>query len=129
VLFFPATYNLMADQMVEDNVISARGRLNERDGSLSIFGQEITTLDVSSAELGTKPPVQITVPTGKITPDLVAELKRTLQEHPGDVPIRLLTTNWDKNTLYELGPRVNPEHGLASDIKTLFGTTAWMGTV
>ncbi|MFB7669161.1 DNA polymerase III subunit alpha [Kitasatospora sp. NPDC056138] len=129
VLFFPATYNLMADQMVEDNVISARGRLNERDGTLSIFGQEITTLDVSSAELGRKPPVQITVPSGKITPALVAELRRSLQAHPGDVPVRLLTTNWDKNTLYELGFQVNPDNGLASDIKTLLGTHSWAGTV
>ncbi|MEV7027508.1 DNA polymerase III subunit alpha, partial [Kitasatospora sp. NPDC093558] len=105
VLFFPATYNLMADQMIEDNVISVRGRLNERDGSLSIFGQEISTLDVSSAELGTKPPVQITVPVSRLTPQVVAELKLALQAHPGDVPVRLLTTNWDKNTLYELGFR------------------------
>ncbi|MFJ9770505.1 DNA polymerase III subunit alpha [Kitasatospora sp. NPDC101157] len=127
VLFFPATYNLMADQMVEDNVISVRGRLNERDGSLSIFGQEISTLDVSSAELGTKPPVQITVPVHRITPQMVAELKLALQAHPGDVPIRLLTTNWDKNTLYELGFLVNPDNGLASDIKTLLGNRAWTG--
>ncbi|WP_033347435.1 DNA polymerase III subunit alpha [Kitasatospora aureofaciens] len=127
VLFFPATYNLMADQMIEDNVISIRGRLNERDGSLSVFGQEITTLDVSSAELGTKPPVQITVPVHRITPQMVAELKLALQAHPGDVPIRLLTTNWDKNTLYELGFLVNPDNGLASDIKTLLGNRAWTG--
>ncbi|MFI9363097.1 DNA polymerase III subunit alpha [Kitasatospora sp. NPDC053057] len=127
VLFFPATYNLMADQMIEDNVISVRGRLNERDGSLSIFGQEITTLDVSSAELGTKPPVQITVPVHRITPQMVAELKLALQAHPGDVPIRLLTTNWDKNTLYELGFLVNPDNGLASDVKTLLGNRAWTG--
>ncbi|MFJ9845623.1 DNA polymerase III subunit alpha [Kitasatospora sp. NPDC101155] len=128
VLFFPATYNLMAEQMIEDNVISVRGRLNERDGSLSVFGQEITTLDVSSAELGTKPPVQITVPAARITPETVAELKLALQAHPGDVPVRLLTTNWDKNTLYELGFRVNPDNGLASDIKTLLGNRAWAGT-
>ncbi|MFE7564109.1 DNA polymerase III subunit alpha [Kitasatospora sp. NPDC057500] len=128
VLFFPATYNLMAEQMVEDNVISARGRLNERDGSLSIFGQEITTLDVSSAELGTKPPVQITVPAARITPEIVAELKLALHAHPGDVPIRLLTTGWDKDTLYELGFLVNPDNGLASDIKTLLGNRSWMGT-
>ncbi|MGW2371117.1 DNA polymerase III subunit alpha [Kitasatospora sp. NPDC001683] len=127
VLFFPATYNLMADQMVEDNVISIRGRLNERDGSLSVFGQEITTLDVSSAELGTKPPVQITVPASRITPEVVAELKLALQNHPGDVPVRLLTTNWDKNTLYELGFQVNPDNGLASDIKTLLGNRSWAG--
>ncbi|MFF7992554.1 DNA polymerase III subunit alpha [Kitasatospora xanthocidica] len=128
VLFFPATYNLMAEQMIEDNVISVRGRLNERDGSLSIFGQEITTLDVSSAELGTKPPVHITIPASRITPTVVAELKLALQAHPGDVPVRLLTTNWDKNTLYELGFLVNPDNGLASDIKTLLGNRAWAGT-
>ncbi|MFJ9447615.1 DNA polymerase III subunit alpha [Kitasatospora sp. NPDC101235] len=129
VLFFPATYNLMAGQMVEDNVIAVRGRLNERDGSLSIFGQEITTLDMTSAELGTKPPVQITVPAARITPGKVAELKLALQAHPGDVPVRLLTTNWDKDTLYELGFHVNPDNGLASDVKTLLGSNAWAGTV
>ncbi|MGE7437296.1 DNA polymerase III subunit alpha [Kitasatospora sp. NPDC001175] len=129
VLFFPATYNLMADQMVEDNVVSVKGRLNERDGALSIFGAEMTTVDVSSAELGRKPPVQITLPAGKINPELVAELKRSLQAHPGDTPVRLLTTNWDKNTLYELGFQVNPDNGLASDIKTLLGTHSWVGLV
>ncbi|GAA3036387.1 DNA polymerase III subunit alpha [Kitasatospora sp. NPDC057738] len=127
VLFFPATYNLMAEQMIEDNVISIRGRLNERDGSLSVFGQEITTLDVSSAELGTKPPVHITVPAARINPQVVAELKLALQAHPGDVPVRLRTTNWDKDTLYELGYRVNPDNGLASDVKTLLGNRAWVG--
>ncbi len=128
VLFFPATYNLMADQMIEDNVVSVRGRLNERDGSLSIFGQELTTLDVSSAELGTKPPVQITVPAARVTPGVVAELKLALQAHPGDVPVRLLTTGWDKDTLYELGFQVNPDNGFASDVKTLLGNRSWMGT-
>ncbi|MFC5664241.1 DNA polymerase III subunit alpha [Kitasatospora misakiensis] len=128
VLFFPATYNLMAEQMIEDNVVSVRGRLNERDGSLSIFGQELTTLDVSSAELGTKPPVQITVPAARITPEIVAELKLALQAHPGDVPVRLLTTGWDRDTLYELGFQVNPDNGFASDVKTLLGNRAWAGT-
>ncbi|MFJ5229955.1 DNA polymerase III subunit alpha [Kitasatospora sp. NPDC088391] len=129
VLFFPAAYQLMSALMVEDNVVSVRGRLNERDGSLSIFGQEITTLDVSSAELGTKPPVQITAPVGRLTPDVVSELRTTLLAHPGDVPVRLLATGWDKSTLYELGFTVNPDNGLASDIKTFLGPHCWQGTL
>lgn len=125
VLFFPATYNLMADQMVEDNVISARGRLNERDGSLSIFGQEIVQLDISSAEHGGKPPIQITVPEAKVNPHMVRELKRSLRAHPGDVPVRLLTTSRQKNVLYELGFLVNTDNAFASEVKTLLGPSAW----
>ncbi|MDH6132611.1 DNA polymerase-3 subunit alpha [Kitasatospora sp. MAA4] len=126
VLFFPATYNLMSEQMVEDNVVSARGRLNERDGALSIFGQELSTLDISSAEHGGKPPIKLTIQEKRITPQLTAELKRSLRAHPGDVPVRLLMKGSQKSVLFELGFMVNPDNGaFASEIKTLLGPGAW----
>jgi len=82
-------------------------------------------VDISSAEHGGKPPIQLNIPERKITPKLVAELKRTMRAHPGDVPVRLLMEGHAKNTLFELGFLVDPESGFASDIKGLLGPGVW----
>jgi DNA polymerase-3 subunit alpha len=125
VLFFPKSYMLVAELLVEDNVVSLRGRLNERDGALSVFGSEIMLLDISSAEHGGKAPIQLNIPERKITPQVVAELKRTMHAHPGDVPVRLLMEGHTKNVLFELGFLVDPESGFASDVKGLLGAGVW----
>ncbi|MEY9963753.1 DNA polymerase-3 subunit alpha [Streptacidiphilus sp. MAP12-16] len=125
VLFFPKNYMLIQQELIEDNVVSVRGRLNDRDGALSIFGSELAPLDISSAENGGKPPVVLTVPEPKITAPLVAELKRSLKAHPGDVPVRLRMEGRRKSTVFELGFLVNPDNGFASEIKTLLGQGAW----
>jgi DNA polymerase-3 subunit alpha len=126
VLFFPKTYALVQHELVDDNVISVRGRLNERDGSISVFGQEITALDISAAEHGGMPPVVLVLPEHRINPEVVGELKRTLSAHPGDSPVRLKVEGREKTVVYELGFLVNPEH-IASEIKGSFGQSAWAG--
>ncbi|MBL1066796.1 DNA polymerase III subunit alpha [Streptomyces sp. 7-21] len=126
VLFFPKTYALVQHELVDDNVISVRGRLNERDSSISVFGQEITALDISAAEHGGMPPVVLVLPEHRINPEVVGELKRTLSAHPGDSPVRLKVEGREKTVVYELGFLVNPEH-IASEIKGSFGQSAWAG--
>ncbi|QMU75926.1 DNA polymerase III subunit alpha [Streptacidiphilus sp. PB12-B1b] len=128
VLYFPKAYQLVAHELIEDNVISVRGRLNERDGAISIFGEEMQPVDISSAEHGGKPPIQLNIPERKINPRLVAELKRTMRAHPGDVPVRLLMSGHSRNVLFELGFLVDPESGFASDIKSLLGPGVWATT-
>jgi DNA polymerase III subunit alpha len=126
VLFFPKSYALVQHELIDDNVISVRGRLNERDGAISVFGQELNALDISSAEHGGRPPVVLVLPEHRITEAVVGELKRTLRAHPGDSPVRLKVEGREKTTVYELGFLVNPEN-IASDIKGSFGQTAWAG--
>ncbi|MEZ0093083.1 DNA polymerase III subunit alpha [Streptacidiphilus sp. EB129] len=125
VLYFPKAYQLVAHELIEDNVISVRGRLNERDGAISVFGEEMAPVDISSAEHGGKPPIQLNIPERKITPQLIAELKRTMRAHPGDVPVRLLMEGHTRSVLFELGFLVDPESGFASDIKGLLGPGVW----
>ena len=129
VLYFPKSYLLVAHELIEDNVISVRGRLNERDGAISVFGEEMAPVDISSAEHGGKPPIQLNIPERKINPKLVAELKRTMRAHPGDVPVRLLMEGHSRNVLFELGFLVDPESGFASDIKGLLGPSVWATAV
>jgi DNA polymerase-3 subunit alpha len=126
-LFFPKTYQLLRpEDAAEDTVVSVRGRVNERDGVISIFGEELTVLDASAAEHGGKPPLQIVLPEAKIVPGTIAELKRSLRAHPGDVPLRLLVMGGDaRRVLYELPDyRVDPTSGFVSEIKAAFGSAA-----
>ncbi|BDM74547.1 DNA-directed DNA polymerase (plasmid) [Streptomyces nigrescens] len=66
VLFFPAVYPLVQHALTEDNVISVLGRIEERDGTLNIHGRELTAVDVSSAEGGGRPPVQLYMPVHRV---------------------------------------------------------------
>jgi DNA polymerase III subunit alpha len=126
VLFFPKSWQLLqAADVAEDNVVSVSGRINERDGAISIFGEELAVLDVSSAEYGSKPPIQVTLPESKVAPATIADLKRALQAHPGDVPVRLLVIGKHGRTLYELPDYpVDPSSGFVSEVKQVFGPAA-----
>ncbi|MET8213257.1 DNA polymerase III subunit alpha [Streptomyces sp. NPDC005373] len=126
VLFFPATYQLVAGALVEDAVVSVQGRINDRDGTVSIFGQELQVLDVSSAERSGAAPVQLALPYHRITGQSVKVLGRILGAHPGESPVRLAVRGPSKTTVYQLGSKVDAT-SVASDIKGSFGADAWQG--
>ncbi len=126
VCFFPASYQLVSPQLIEDNVVSVRGRINARDSGINIAGQELTTIDIASAEHGGRPPVVVVLPEYRVTEAVVGELKRVLTAHPGDTPIRIRMEGRRRTVVFELGYLVNPDH-IASDIKGSFGPTAWAG--
>ncbi|MFH8772035.1 DNA polymerase III subunit alpha [Streptomyces sp. NPDC017958] len=126
VLFFPATYQLVVGALVEDSVVSVQGRINDRDGTISIFGQELQVLDVTSAERSGAAPVQLSLPYHRINEPSVKELKRIIGAHPGENPVRLVVRGPQKTTVYQLLSRVNAAT-IASDIKGSFGQDAWQG--
>jgi DNA polymerase III subunit alpha len=126
VLFFPAVYQLVQHALIEDSVITVKGKIEDRDGTLNIFGRELEVLDMSSAEHGGKPPVQLTLPNHRITPTAITELKRILGAHPGDSPVHMSVRSPRKTVIYALGARVNAD-SIASDIKGSFGQDAWHG--
>ncbi|WP_322756257.1 DNA polymerase III subunit alpha [Frankia sp. Cas3] len=124
VLFFPKSYEIHGTELVPDAVVSVRGRLNERDGAISIFGQDLTTLDVSSVSADAEPPVVLTVPTHKVTPDLVNNLKHILTTHPGSTPVHLRLQSPRRTSLLKLGPEVDTTGAFWGDIKSLLGAKA-----
>ncbi len=126
VLFFPAAYQLVQHALTEDDVVSVRGRIEDRDGTLSLFGRELAVLDVSSAEHGGRPPVQLALPAHRITRQSLGELKRILTDHPGDTPVHLRVRGTRRTTVYALHTTVNPTTA-ASDVKGTFGAEAWVG--
>ncbi|MFD6264727.1 hypothetical protein ACFWFK_26725, partial [Micromonospora chalcea] len=67
-MFFPATYQLVSTQLVEDTVVFVKGRLDKREDVPRLVAMELQVPDVSSA--GTDAPVTITIPTVKLTPPM-----------------------------------------------------------
>ncbi|MGP4115395.1 DNA polymerase III subunit alpha [Streptomyces sp. 4N509B] len=126
VLFFPATYQLVQHALVEDDVVSVKGRIEDRDGTVNLFGRELTPLDVSSAEHGGGPVVRLTLPAHRVTVAAVAELKRILADHPGASPVHLTVRGTRKTTVYALAATVDAAT-LASDVKGAFGAEVWEG--
>ncbi|MFJ5262719.1 DNA polymerase III subunit alpha [Streptomyces sp. NPDC088387] len=126
VLFFPAVFQLVQHTLAEDAVVSVTGRIEDRDGTLGVFGKEIAVLDVSAAEHGGRPPVRLALPAHRITERSVVELKRLLADHPGDSPVRLTVRGARRTTVYALPATVDAT-ALASDVKGTFGAEAWVG--
>lgn len=126
VLFFPATYQLVMGALVEDSVVSVQGRLNDRDGTLSILGQELQVLDVTAAERNGAAPVKLALPYHRINEPTVKALKRIVGAHPGDNPVQLAVRGVQKTIVYQLHSTVNAAT-IASDIKASFGQDAWQG--
>ncbi|MFI6374769.1 DNA polymerase III subunit alpha [Streptomyces sp. NPDC050546] len=126
VLFFPQSYQLVMGALVEDSVVTVQGRINDRDGTLSIFGQELQVLDVTAAERTGAAPVQLHLPYHRINEPSIKELKRIVGAHPGDNPVHLVVRGVQKTTVYQLHKTVNAST-IASDIKGSFGADAWQG--
>ncbi|MEV6676366.1 DNA polymerase III subunit alpha [Streptomyces erythrochromogenes] len=126
VLFFPASYQLVAGALVEDSVVSVKGRINDRDGAISISGQELQVLDVTSAERTGAAPVQLALPYHRINQKSLADLRRILGSHPGQSPVLLSVRGPQKTIVYQLQSQVNAVT-IASDVKGVFGIDAWRG--
>lgn len=56
VLFFARSWQAIRPE----DVTEEQRRVRDRDGASSVFGEELTTVDVSAAECGSKPPMQLT---------------------------------------------------------------------
>ncbi|GAA4974057.1 DNA polymerase III subunit alpha [Kineococcus glutinatus] len=126
VLFFPATYALVAPLLAEDLVCVVKGRLNRRDEVPTIYGSEVTIPDLSATD---GIPVTIAMPVTRCIPPMVEKLRDVLRTHPGGTEVRLqLVSNGNgasrpRTTLMRLddGLRVTPSPALFGDLKALLG--------
>ncbi|WP_431899107.1 DNA polymerase III subunit alpha [Nonomuraea sp. bgisy101] len=123
-LIFPKTYTLYGEALAQDRVISMRGRINVRDETMSVYGEEITLLDVSQAHTG--PPVVISIQEAQLNVRLVQELKYILTAHPGRAPVHVLVhRHGAKSVLLNLQPfQVTPQPAFHGDVKALLGAGA-----
>ncbi|GAA5768135.1 DNA polymerase III subunit alpha [Streptosporangium roseum] len=123
-LVFPKTYTLYGEALAEDRVISLRGRINVRDETMSVYGEEITLLNVSQAD--TEPPVVISVQESQLNPRVVQEFKHILTTHPGRAPVHVRVHRpGAASVLWNLQPfQVAPGPAFYGDVKALLGAGA-----
>ncbi|RKS09813.1 DNA polymerase III alpha subunit [Nocardiopsis sp. Huas11] len=124
VLFFPKTYPLYVDALLEDTAVTVKGRLNDRDGTYSMFASEMSILDISHVTEG-EPPVLLTVDEKRLTPELVADLRQVLDTHKGETPVRIRVDNPVRSRIYAVDRytvRISPEFN--GEVKSLLGAYA-----
>ncbi|TWG08760.1 DNA polymerase III subunit alpha [Saccharopolyspora dendranthemae] len=125
VLFFPQSYEMFADCLVEDTAMAVKGRINEREGAISVFASDAVPIDISAAEADPSgdSAFVIKVPVGRVDQSLVKELKRTLQAHSGRTPVHLKLQSRSGTTRMVLSSDffVSTENGLQGELKGLLG--------
>ncbi|MGY1452906.1 DNA polymerase III subunit alpha [Streptomyces sp. SS8] len=125
-MFFPATYQLVSTQLVEDAVVFVKGRLDKREDIPRLVAMELMVPDLSDA--ASDAPVTITIPTVKVTPPLVEKLGEVLTHHRGSTEVRVRLQGSRKTTVLRLDRhRVTADPALFGDLKALLGPSCLAG--
>ncbi|MFX4293874.1 DNA polymerase III subunit alpha [Streptomyces bohaiensis] len=125
-MFFPASYQLVSTQLVEDAVVFVKGRLDKREDVPRIVAMELAVPDLSEASANA--PVTLTIPTVKITPPLVQQLGEVLGQHRGGTEVRVRLQGHRDTTVLRLDRhRVDPGPALFGDLKALLGPSCLAG--
>ncbi len=120
VLLFPSSYQLASPYLVEDAILTVKGRLSRSKDTPELHGQEVSVPDLSDGPSG---PVVISLPSTRCTAPVVEQLKDVLGTHPGmtEVQLRLLTRDATKVMRLDDRLRVTPTPALFADLKALLG--------
>ncbi|WP_184979109.1 DNA polymerase III subunit alpha [Sphaerisporangium rubeum] len=128
---FPQTYQLYGSNLAPDLVVSVTGRIRSRgdgeDATVSFNATDITFLDISGVQDDGREPIVIALREERIDKELVHELKRIFQAHPGDTPVRLRVERLNRKIQLVALPdyAVDVTGGaFAGDIKVLLGPSA-----
>jgi DNA polymerase-3 subunit alpha len=120
VLLFPSAYQLASTHLVQDSIITVRGRLSRGKDQPELHGQDVSVPDLSDGPSG---PVVISLPSTRCTAPVVEQLKGVLGTHPGmtEVRLRLLTREATRVMRLDDRLRVTPSPALFADLKQLLG--------
>ena len=121
VYFFPRAFQAYGLEIVADNIVLIRARVNLRDDSMMISANDLAVPDLASA--GATKPVALTLSARLCTPDRVAALKQVLTRHPGVADVHVTLISDKRQTVLTLADslRVTPSSALMGDLKALLG--------
>ncbi|GAC78608.1 DNA polymerase-3 subunit alpha [Gordonia malaquae] len=121
VYFFPRAFTAYGMDLVQDNIVLVRARVNKRDDSLMISANDLAVPDLTA--VGTSKPLMLTLAANRCTPDRIGALKQVLVRHPGTSDVHVTLVSDRKQTQLRLTDalRVNPTSALMGDLKALLG--------
>jgi DNA polymerase-3 subunit alpha len=118
VLFFANTYNQYALTLIEDRVVTIRGRVDRRDDQVRFSALEMSTLDIASGPVG---PLLITLPLSQCTPPIVERMREILRSHPGKREVHLQVDDGGASTTMKIDALVTSSPSLSADLKSILG--------
>jgi DNA polymerase-3 subunit alpha len=128
VLFFPNTFELLAEHIQDDALVAVKGRVNRRDtGVVSVVAQDLRLLDTSVVESANGRPLTISLRHTAVTPDRVRKIKEVLSQHRGNTEVRLelrYSTRRPADLFRLNGYSVELSPALMADLKALVGAAS-----
>ncbi len=118
VLFFSKTYNQYAMTLIEDRVVTVRGRFERRDEVVRFTALEMKSLDVSTGPVG---PLLISLPVSQCTPPIVDRMKEILRSHPGKREVHMQIDDQGTLTTMKIDALVTASPSLSADLKSILG--------
>jgi len=118
VLFFSNTYNQYALTLIEDRVVTIRGRVDRREDQVRFSAFEMSPLDITSGPVG---PLLISLPISSCTPPIVDRIKEILRSHPGKREVHLQINDAGSNTMMKIDALVTSSPSLSADLKSILG--------
>ena len=118
VLFFANTYNQYALTLIEDRVVTVRGRFERRDDVARFTAMEMKSLDISTGPVG---PLLISLPIAQCTPPIVDRMKEILRSHPGKREVHLQIDDQGVLTTMKIDALVTASPSLSADLKSILG--------
>jgi DNA polymerase-3 subunit alpha len=118
VLFFSNTYNQYALTLIEDRVVTIRGRVDRREDQVRFSALEMSPLDITSGPVG---PLLISLPISSCTPPIVERIKEILRSHPGKREVHLQINDAGANTMMKIDALVTSSPSLSADLKSILG--------
>ena len=121
VYFFPRAYVAYGMDIVADNIVLIKARVNLREDSMMISANDLAVPDLETA--GATKPVALTLSARLCTPDRVQALKQVLTRHPGMADVHVTLVSDKRQTQLKLTEslRVAPSSALMGDLKALLG--------
>ena len=118
VLFFANTYNEYALTLIEDRVVTVRGRFERRDDVARFTAVEMKSLDISTGPVG---PLLISLPIAQCTPPIVDRMKEILRSHPGKREVHMQIDDQGVLTTMKIDALVTASPSLSADLKSILG--------
>ena len=120
VRFYSNSYQQHALNIIEDRIVSIRGRVDKGEETPRLTALDLSIPDVNQAPIG---PFVIKIEAERCTPPVVDRMKEILRSHPGtrEVHLRIEGNKSAKTVKLDDGLKITASPSLSADLKSVLG--------
>jgi DNA polymerase-3 subunit alpha len=125
VMFMGKTYREYSEQLVNDEVVVIRGRINMRDDGVAISAFSLEPIAIGAQGVSSGP-LRLQLPESEATRSVLENLDSTLKAHPGKEEVHLTFLDDSNPRSFKLQPTVKITDDLLGELKALLGTQGFV---